>query len=79
MSLLEDLILTKRVEVELLKSSLSRILRLTIVVEDGIVTLSGHVQSEGEITEAIRIARSVDGVTDVESELDVISFKPVKD
>ena len=79
MSLLEDLILTKRVEVELLKSSLSRILRLTIVVEDGIVTLSGHVQSEGEITEAIRIAMSVDGVTDVESELDVISFKPVKD
>lgn len=79
MELLENVILAKRVEAELLKSSLARALRFCIVAEDGAVTLSGHVQSEAEIEEAVRIALAVDGVTDVESELDVLSFKPSKD
>jgi cytidylate kinase len=79
MELLDDYILAKRVEAELLKSSLARALRFCIAADSGVVTLSGHVQSEGEIEEAIRIASQVEGVTDVESELDVISFKPAKD
>jgi cytidylate kinase len=79
MALLDDYILAKKVEAALLKSTLARALRFCIVADDGVVTLSGHVQSEGEIEEAIRIATSVEGVTDVESELDVISFKPAKD
>jgi cytidylate kinase len=79
MALLEDYILAKRVEAALLKSSLARALRFCIAADDGVVTLSGHVQSEGEIEEAVRIALAVDGVSDVESELDVISFKPAKD
>ena len=79
MELLEDLILAKRVEAELLKSSLARALRFCITAEGGVVTLFGHVQTEEEIKEAIRIAGEVEGVSDVESELDVISFKPAKD
>jgi cytidylate kinase len=79
MKLLEDLILAKRVEAALLKSSLARALRFCILAEDGVVTLSGHVQTEGEIKEAVRIALAVEGVSDVETELDVISFKPAKD
>jgi len=79
MELLEDYILAKRVEAELLKSSLARALRFCISADNGVVSMSGHVQSEAEIEEAIRIAMSVDGVTDVDSELDVISFKPAKD
>ena len=79
MVLLNDYIVAKRVEAELLKSSLARALRFCISANDGVVTLFGHVQSEGEIEEAVRIASGVEGVTDVESELDVISFKPAKD
>jgi cytidylate kinase len=79
MALLENYILAKRVEAELLKSALARALRFCITADDGVVVLSGHVQSEGEIKEAIRIAQSVEGVSDVESELDVINFKPAKD
>lgn len=77
--LLDNYILAKKVEVELLKSSLARALRFCIVAEDGVVTMSGHVQSEAEIDEAVRIASSVEGVTDVESDLDVMSYKPSKD
>ena len=79
MALLDDLILAKRVEVELLRSSTVRVLQFGIQVEDGAVTLSGHVQSEVEIEEAVRLAEAVEGVSFVESELDVISFKPAKD
>lgn len=79
MALLEDLIVAKRVEAELLKSALARALKFHINCEDGVVTLSGHVQTEEEIEEAIKLAMSVEGVSDVESELDVLSYKPVKD
>jgi cytidylate kinase len=79
MELLEDIILAKRVEVELLKSSAVRILQCGIEAEDGVITLRGHVQSEAEIEEAVRLAESVEGVSDVECELEVISFKPAKD
>ena len=79
MAILDNYILAKKVEAELLKSSLARAIRFCIMAEEGVVTLSGHVQSEGEIEEALRIARGVAGVSDVESELDVISFKHVKD
>ena len=76
---LERVGLAKRVEVELLRSSLLRVLHCGITAEDGLVTISGHVQSEEEIEEAIRLAETVEGVSDVESELDVINFKPAKD
>jgi len=79
MALLEDNILAKRVEAALLKSTLERALRFCIVADGGVVTLAGHVQSESDIEEALRIVRSVEGVTDVESLLDVISFKLGKD
>lgn len=79
MALLEDIILAKRVEVELLRSTLVRVLQFGIKAEAGVVTLSGHVQSEGEIEEALRIANAVEGVSDAESEMDVINFKPAKD
>jgi cytidylate kinase len=79
MAMLDDLILAKRVEAELLKSPLARALRFDIFAEEGVVTLSGHVKSEEEVQQAIDIAMAVEGVSDVESELDVLNFKPSKD
>jgi cytidylate kinase len=77
--LLDDLIIAKRVEAALLKSSLARALRFCILSEDGVVTLTGHVQSEAEIDEAVKLAKTVEGVVDVESDLDIMNFKPAKD
>lgn len=79
MALLDNYILAKRVEADLLKSSLARADRFCIMADNGVVTLAGHAKSEDEISEAVAIAKSVPGVSDVESELDVISFKPGKD
>lgn len=79
MALLDDYIVAKRVETELLKSPLARALKFHITSQDGVVTLHGHVQSEEEIEEAVELARKVEGVQDVESELDVLSYKPAKD
>lgn len=79
MAILEDRILAKRVEAELLKSSLERAVSFRIAVTDGVVSLSGHVKSEGEIEEAVRIAGSIPGVNDVENDLDVLSYRPIKD
>jgi len=79
MAELENLILAKKVEAELLKSNLERALSFCVTVDDGVVTLSGHVKGETEIEQAVRIVRSVKGVSDVESNLDVLSFKPAKD
>lgn len=79
LALLDDRILAKRVEAELLKSSLERAFSFKISVEDGVVSLSGHAKSEGEIDDAVRIVGSIPGVCDVESELDVLSYKPAKD
>lgn len=76
---LDNCILAKRVEAELLKSSLASAHRFCIVADDGMVTISGHAKSEAEIEDALQIARDVEGVADVESEMDVISFKPGKD
>jgi hypothetical protein len=40
-------------------------------VTDGVVTLSGVVHNEAEAAEAERLAREVDGVTEVRNELKV--------
>jgi cytidylate kinase len=79
MSLLDDYILAKRVEAELLKSGIERAFSFHISAEGGVVTIAGHVQSETEIKEALRIARSVEGVMDAEADLNVVRFKPGKD
>lgn len=77
--LLDDIILAKKVEAGLLKSTLVNAVQCGIVANDGVVTISGHVQSDLEIAEALRIAAVIEGVQDVESELTVMSYKPAKD
>lgn len=79
MELLDDLILAKKVEAELLKSSLERALSFGICVEGGVVSLSGHVKTDAEIEEAERIVSAIDGVNDVDNGLTVLSYRPSKD
>ncbi len=52
-------------------------LRIDVDVREGVVTLSGRVNSEKQRTRALRVARGVPGVKDVEDQLVVESVGDV--
>jgi cytidylate kinase len=76
---LDDIILAKMIETELLKSRNIESLHLKISSYKGKVHLSGHVHSDEELAEAVRIAGSVPGVQAVRNDLHVVSFKRFKE
>ncbi|NVN99041.1 MAG: cytidylate kinase family protein [Geobacteraceae bacterium] len=76
---LEDIILAKKIETELLKSGQIESLHLKIASYNGKVHLAGHVQSDDELAEAVRIANSVAGVQAVKNDLHVVSFTRYKE
>jgi cytidylate kinase len=76
---LDDVILAKMIETELLKSRNIESLHLKVTSYSGKVHLSGHVHSEEELAEAVKIATSVAGVETVKNELHVVSFKRFKE
>jgi hyperosmotically inducible periplasmic protein len=53
--------------------------RVRVSTNEGVVTLSGRVQSEQVEGEAVRLARGVDGVRDVRSQLTVQDASPAAD
>lgn len=75
---LDDIILAKKIETELLKCGNIESLHLKIDCYAGKVHLSGHVHSDEELAEAVRIANSVSGVQSVKNDLHVVSFKRFK-
>jgi len=77
--LLADIILSKKIETELLKSGSIESLHLKIESHQSKVQLSGHVHSDKELAEAVRIAKSVAGVQTVRNDLQVFSFKRYKE
>jgi len=76
---LDDIILAKKIETELLKSGNIESLHLKIASYNGKVHLSGHVHSDEELAEAVKIANSVSGVQSVKNDLHVASFKRYKE
>jgi len=77
--LIDDIILAKRTETELLKSGSIESLHLKISAYNGVVHLSGHVHSEEELAEAARIADGLKDVKSVINDLQVVSFKKYKE
>lgn len=77
--LIEDLIIAKRVETELLKCRTIASLHMKIEAFNGVVHLSGHVSSDEEFVEADRIANEVEGVQGVMNNLQVVSFSRYKE
>jgi cytidylate kinase len=77
-TLVDDIILGKRVESELLRSQVLESFRFRITVRDAVVTLSGHVLSEQEKAEVLRISTSVQGVGSIEDGLQVVNYKPYR-
>ncbi len=77
--MLEDIILGKRVEAELLRSAKIDSLHFRIEAGQGEVSLRGHVHSEDERNMAIKITTKVKGVVTVLDNLQVVTYKPFKE
>jgi osmotically-inducible protein OsmY len=77
--ILEDIIVCKKVEAELLKSGKVGNSHFKIESHGGELFISGHVHSEAEKSKAIKIIGKVEGVRRVEDDLQVVSYKPYKE
>jgi cytidylate kinase len=76
---LDDIILAKKIETELLRSGKIESLHLKIASYNGRVQLSGHVHSDKELADAVKIASAVAGVKEVKNDLSIASFKRYKE
>ncbi|RNC69606.1 MAG: BON domain-containing protein [Desulfuromonadales bacterium] len=77
--IVDDIILAKKVETALLRSSAIQNLHFKIGVQGDEVVLKGHVYSEAERGDALRIASAVEGVRSVGDGLQVVSYKAYKE
>jgi osmotically-inducible protein OsmY len=68
---LDDARLTARVKTALLNDAHLGSLPIDVAVQDAIVTLSGTVPGEADVTQAVELVRKVEGVADVRSRLQV--------
>ncbi|BDV43086.1 transporter [Geotalea uraniireducens] len=78
-ALIDDMILCKRIETELLKKQTIENLHFKITVAGEVVTLSGHVHSEAEKREALNVVANLQGVARVDDDLQVVNYKPYKE
>jgi osmotically-inducible protein OsmY len=69
---IDDTTITTRVKTAMLNDPAVGGLRIDVDTFKGVVTLSGRVKSQAERDQAIALARSVDGVTQVQDALQVI-------
>ncbi|SNB45726.1 cytidylate kinase family protein [Geobacter sp. DSM 9736] len=77
-SFLDDVILAKRIETELLKADNIETSHFRISARGGEVFLAGHVHSELEKEKAMTIIAGIEGVVEIEDTVQVISYKPYK-
>jgi cytidylate kinase len=75
LGLLEDKILCKKVETELLKSGVVEYLHFRAQVKKGVVTFSGHVHTDQERQTALAIAQGVTGAVRVIDQLQVVQYR----
>jgi cytidylate kinase len=70
-----NLIVRKRTEIAILSSADVETHHLQITVEEGLVTLNGHLHSEAERREVLKITRKVEGVKDIVDRLKIIEYR----
>ncbi len=68
---IDDATITTRVKTVLINSPIDNVARIDVETQQGVVTLSGRVTSKDEEAKAIALARTVKGVTDVKSTLQI--------
>jgi cytidylate kinase len=73
---LTDLILRKRVEIAILSSGKVDAYLLEISTTKGVVTLSGQVHSKSEKETVLKLAKTVDGVSQIVERIKVVEFRP---
>jgi len=79
LELLNDIVLCKKVETEILKSPGVENLHFRIFSSEGAVSLTGHVHTEQEKSAALAIASGVPGVASVKDRLQVVGYKSYKE
>jgi cytidylate kinase len=79
LQLLDDIVLCKKIEAEILKSPKVENLHFRISASEGVVSLAGHVHSEPEKKAALAIASGVAGVASVTDKLQVVGYKSYKE
>ena len=67
----DDATITARVKTVLLNDQHVGATKIDVTTVNGVVTISGTVKSQGEVTRAIELARQAPGVKDVKSALQV--------
>lgn len=70
-ALIEDSAITTSLKASYLKDDFLKGIDIHIVTKDGVVTLSGELASNEDINKAIKIAKGIEGVKDVTSNLEV--------
>lgn len=68
---LNDATITSEVKLKLAGDDLTDALDIDVDTKNGVVTLTGNVSSQAEVDRAIQIARSVEDVTNVQSNLKI--------
>ena len=68
---IEDASITSAIKMKFANDELVSASNINVDTNDGHVTLTGTVDSQAEITRAVRIGRSVDGVKTVHSNLEI--------
>lgn len=76
---LENIILRKKVETELLRSGDIESLHLKIAAKKGTISLAGHVHSDEERRKAVSVVETVSGVKKVVDTMQVVSYKRYKE
>jgi len=73
--ILTDLIVRKKTEIAVLSSSKLEAHHLQITAKDGLITLGGHVHSEAERKEVLKIAAKIEGVKNVTDHLKIVEYR----
>jgi osmotically-inducible protein OsmY len=68
---LDDAVLSTKVKTAFINDPVIGEARIDVETSKGVVTLSGRVKSKDEETKAVELARRVQGVTDVQSTLQI--------
>lgn len=69
--LVEDTEITTKLKATYLKEDFLKGMEIHVTTKEGVVTLTGTVSSDKAIDKAIKIAKDIEGVKDVTSELEI--------
>ncbi len=68
---IDDAVITTKVKAEIFNDDSLKTFEISVETIKGVVHLSGSVNSQAEISRAVEIARSINGVTAVENNMTV--------